>query len=819
MRNARWRLPRLRGLAWVIVALMLASVCGWAGQTLTDADWSERELGTGVVWRQYLFDDLFNAMQSVSYVDADLSNPNVSVEIPYLEASRQRTSTMVPGQFPGSVAGINGGYFDTSVGGHRTYLRIDNAVIPPGAALFPAWGYEGAIAMDILADVSVVEIPAGGWADDTTHPDILACGPMLIVDGVIPSAHLQAIGSHSTARHPRSAVGVTADSHLILLTVDGRTDLAAGMTCQELAEVMQQLGCTDALNLDGGGSTTLWGAGQLHGGVLNFPSDNGEYDHLGERSCSNAIAIESTSPTAATWDADLIDKNFDTLMLTGSQQTVTLTYRNVGTGTWTASDTWIALARPDSRTSVFHDAATWPSASQPATMTPATVAPGETANFSFVMQAPEVTVTEVHDEHFMLVHDGVGRIGPADSEAWMRFSVQPPVAPRETFIVESRPGGLNNAWYSDDGMANTSANCIAPGCTGDIGTRYGSTYVSVAGLKNATAAPDFPAAGDYRVYVAWADGSSRRTPITYHVNHAGGTETFLIDQTATANEWVPLGDEPYHFNEGFGGSVVMTNEDIDVSGSMNAGAVMFEFVAVEQQERSYVVNYLDATDSPPTIDGQAGGGEWDAASPAISGYVAHDDPDTPAVEDGSFQMLFDDNALFTLFQMSDGYLPSYAAPPIYPTYNDLLGDKVNFFFTPDGVSAEPFYRILLCPNPTDGQCHVWSQASIVKTTSPTAGVDWVVQAEAAFSHTGGVLTVEVRIPWSEFDYSGMDASTRPGDGDVWGAQPAISNEVSAGVWEYVNWEPDSTPTYVRGDYFGALVFDLGDAGFSGLESF
>jgi len=803
--------------ALVFLFASLGFVPAEAQQTLADADWFERELGSGVVWRHYLFDDLFGSMQSVSYIDIDLSNPSVVVDFSYLATGRELTSSMVPSQFPSSVAGINGTYFDTSVGGHRTYLRINGTEVPPGGALFPPWGYEGALALDASDNATVQEIPPGGWSADTTHPDILACGPLVIVAGVIPSADLTAIGSHCTSRHPRSVVGITSDNHLILLTVDGRTDMAAGVTCEELGQIMEQLGCMDALNLDGGGSTTLWGADEPYNGVLNFPSDNGAYDHGGERACSNAIAIESSAATPKLWDARLTAKTFSSLMETGSQQTATLAYENIGTATWTAADTKFVLARPDTRTSVFHDAGSWPSASQPALMTPASVAPGEIATFSFNLNAPEVTVTAIYDEHFMLTQAGVGRIGPADSEAWMRIVVQAPVAPGTDFIVESRLGGQNYGWYSDSGMANTSYNCLAPGCTPGIGTRYGSTYRSVAGAKNATVAPDFPAAGDYKVYVAWGAGSSRRTPVTYHVDHASGTTTFQVDQTATADEWVQLGTTAHHFNKGYSGSVVMTNEDIDVSGSMYAGAVKFEYQAPLPSDKTYVVNFLGPLDPRPVIDGAIGAGEWGAASPAGTGFVAHDSPSAPAAEDGAFQMLFDDSYLYILFRMNNAYLAGFATPPIPFDYYDLGGDKINFFFTPFGTSNDPFYRILFCPNPSDGVCYVWSQASLVRTTSASAGTDWLAGGDVAHTDVGGVLTVEYRIPWAAFDYTGIDVAASPEDGTTWGVQPAISNELTAGNWEYVNWEPDDTPSYIIGNPLGALVFERAPASVCGWE--
>ncbi len=96
---------------------------------------------------------------------------------------------------------------------------------------------------------------------------------------------------------------------------------------------------------------------------------------------------------------------------------------------------------------------------------------------------------------------------------------------------------------------------------------------------NATATPNFPGAGEYIVYVAWGEGGSRRSPIVYHVNHAQGQNTFEIDQTAVANVWIQLGTGSFYFDQGYGGSVVMTNEATDLSGSMYAGAVKFEYVS------------------------------------------------------------------------------------------------------------------------------------------------------------------------------------------------------------------------------------------------
>lgn len=87
-------------------------------------------------------------------------------------------------------------------------------------------------------------------------------------------------------RHPRTAVG-TDGTRLWLVTVDGRQpEHSVGMDLAELAALMRELGCTEALNLDGGGSTTLW----VRGAVMNRPSGGRE------RRIANALVLLSTAP-------------------------------------------------------------------------------------------------------------------------------------------------------------------------------------------------------------------------------------------------------------------------------------------------------------------------------------------------------------------------------------------------------------------------------------------------------------------------------------------------------------------------------------------
>ena len=89
--------------------------------------------------------------------------------------------------------------------------------------------------------------------------------------------------SFVVTRHPRTLIGTHQDGSLWLVTVDGRQpQLSAGMSLAELQAFAVRLGLNQALNLDGGGSTTMWVQGQ----VVNSPSDP-----AGPRKVSDALLI------------------------------------------------------------------------------------------------------------------------------------------------------------------------------------------------------------------------------------------------------------------------------------------------------------------------------------------------------------------------------------------------------------------------------------------------------------------------------------------------------------------------------------------------
>ena len=85
-------------------------------------------------------------------------------------------------------------------------------------------------------------------------------------------------------------MGWDENGMVYMVVVDGRfPGQADGMSILELAAVTRILGLKDAINLDGGGSSTLW---TDKTGIINFPYDNRKFDHEGARKVPNIVIVK-----------------------------------------------------------------------------------------------------------------------------------------------------------------------------------------------------------------------------------------------------------------------------------------------------------------------------------------------------------------------------------------------------------------------------------------------------------------------------------------------------------------------------------------------
>ncbi|MDG4863817.1 phosphodiester glycosidase family protein, partial [Streptomyces sp. T-3] len=130
---------------------------------------------------------------------------------------------------------------------------------------------------------------ADGAAVTGRDVSLFGAGPALVRDGRvwINNTANGVPDSARTTRHPRTVAGITRDGALLLVVLDGRDPgTSVGATFEEAARILLSLGAVDAMNLDGGGSSTVVIGGQ----VRNRPS-GGHGSGPGERKVSNAIAV------------------------------------------------------------------------------------------------------------------------------------------------------------------------------------------------------------------------------------------------------------------------------------------------------------------------------------------------------------------------------------------------------------------------------------------------------------------------------------------------------------------------------------------------
>lgn len=269
----------------LIAILPILILFSCTGRQLVSDGSDSIKLCSAVEWTHIVSDSLNNAPANIHILDVDLKKLNGQVDIAWLKDTLMRTSDLAAEKH--AIAAVNGSFFDLRQGGAVVYLQKNGETIADNYDNSP-FCCSGAYTMDYDGNIDIIPIPDTGWAYSSLYKDMMAGGPILIDENKI--CEKDSIRFNLT-RHPRTAIGITQHDHFLMVTVDGRHSQAAGMTIHELTDFMKELGCKDALNLDGGGSTTMYINGKSETGVVNCPSDNKRFDNEGERSVSNILFL------------------------------------------------------------------------------------------------------------------------------------------------------------------------------------------------------------------------------------------------------------------------------------------------------------------------------------------------------------------------------------------------------------------------------------------------------------------------------------------------------------------------------------------------
>jgi hypothetical protein len=235
---------------------------------------------------------------SIHIVEIDPSTPGIS----FLgtpgngavaeEYTRQTTSSFV--NVNGLAVGINGDFYTTNTGANAS---VNGLGMSNGAIVSPA---------------------ASGWASFIVKQDNTAS---IVTNGTVPSGARNAVSgnqhlvrrsvniapndSYTTTLNPHTAIGYNSrNGHIFFMTVDGRqTDFSEGMRTDDMADMLIGFGVTDAINLDGGGSSAMVFADGTGGAArtVNSPSDGSSSQNRGsERSVANHFGIFATPNPAYT---------------------------------------------------------------------------------------------------------------------------------------------------------------------------------------------------------------------------------------------------------------------------------------------------------------------------------------------------------------------------------------------------------------------------------------------------------------------------------------------------------------------------------------
>ena len=162
---------------------------------------------------------------------------------------------------------------------------VGGGQIADGTQILVARGSQPVAAILDLVEGDHVEVSYGLSPNAANVVAALGSGQTLLTDGVVT-------GSSDVSVHPRSGAGFSADgTTLYLVAVDGRQDTSVGLTLTDFGQLMADIGAVDAVNLDGGGSTTLLArhAGDTATSLVHNPSDGYE------RSIPNGIGLFSAS--------------------------------------------------------------------------------------------------------------------------------------------------------------------------------------------------------------------------------------------------------------------------------------------------------------------------------------------------------------------------------------------------------------------------------------------------------------------------------------------------------------------------------------------
>jgi exopolysaccharide biosynthesis protein len=255
-----------------------------------NANWNTQKIKGGIKVKTVHFNacEIFNARQNISIIEISPKN-KYKFDLAYQPKALITLDSIIKKNQ--AFAGINGTFFDIRNGGSVDFIESNDSIINSNIinkSGLRAEHQKGAI---LISNHKLSLAQWNGderWENDLIANDIMVSGPVLRINN---DNSILAKNVFNAERAPRSIIGKKTDGTTLLVTIDGRMIEAEGVTILETQTIMKWLNCTEAINLDGGGSTTLYLQNATENGIINHPSDNKIFDHFGQRKIANAIIL------------------------------------------------------------------------------------------------------------------------------------------------------------------------------------------------------------------------------------------------------------------------------------------------------------------------------------------------------------------------------------------------------------------------------------------------------------------------------------------------------------------------------------------------
>ncbi|MDN3586597.1 phosphodiester glycosidase family protein [Pedobacter aquatilis] len=280
---------KLTSLILLCASGLLVNAQNTDSLTIVKTKWQKTRLTKQVKLFTHHFNtgNLFSANQNISFVEVKNSGKKTVFAIGAEAKTLINTSDFALRDT--AIAAINGNFFDVKNGGSVDFVKLNGKTINTNRLEKDNARARHQQAAVVINNGKISINKWDGttdWETKLTENNVMLNGPLLTFDGI---DELLDSAAFNRLRHPRTCIGIKPNGKIILLTVDGRHENAAGLSLFELTKVMKWLGCKTAINFDGGGSTTLW---TQKNGVINYPSDNKKWDHDGQRKVANVILVK-----------------------------------------------------------------------------------------------------------------------------------------------------------------------------------------------------------------------------------------------------------------------------------------------------------------------------------------------------------------------------------------------------------------------------------------------------------------------------------------------------------------------------------------------